>query len=639
MRIDVVKYLFMGPTSSRDLFFEKVQELGIIEFISEKGGFKQKDSEIDLFIHALHILRRRTPVEQLARGRDVRSGIVVASDIVDKNERLERAREEKRILEKEIARIEIFGDFSLDELHAIENESKRVFQFFFTKKSREIEAPKRPEVFYVGEHFGLDYYVSLNPERVSYEGMTEMMIDHSVGELQSKLAEVNRNIDLFEGELSILAHYKKDVKAGLVDALNRQQLHESREKTEFHLEGGLFAVSGWIPKNKIPLLKQLEEQLDIVSEPVALEPTDRIPTYLENQGSSKLGEDLVSIYDTPSAFDRDPSLWVFVAFGLFFSMIIGDAGYGLILLGISLFLYKKWGKKPGLARRVILLSASLSIGCIIWGVITASFFGIKFPPDSKMRSLSFIDWMVDKKAEYLIAEKPEAYQELVKQHPILASQTEPYSFVTAVIQGEGKLASYPIHEEFADNVMMEIVILIGALHLMLSLLRYADRNWSAFGWVLFIIGAYLYFPSLLKAVSLIHYLFHIPPVLGAEIGYYLLLGGIGLATVLALIQKKWAGLVEPMQVIQVFADVMSYLRIYALALAGVIMAQTFNNIASKAPLIFGILIILAGHGVNFTLALMGGLIHGLRLNFIEWYHYSFEGGGKPFDPLALKKLD
>lgn len=639
MRVDVVKYLMVGPSANKDLFFEKAQELGIVEFVSEEGGFKPKSEEVDLFVHALHILRRRVPVEQFTRKEDVRSGVVLASDIVDKNERLERAQEEKRVLEKEISRIEVFGDFSLEELHKIEKQSGRVFQFFFTKKSSEIQAPKKEEVFFVGQHFGIDYYVSINKERVSYEGMTEMVIDHSLSDLQNSLAEVNRSIDLFEAELSILAHYKKDVKAALVDALNRAQLYESKEKVQTHFEGGLFTIYGWIAKNKIPLLQKLGDELDVFSEPIALESTDRIPTYLENKGAGKLGEDLVSIYDTPSAFDRDPSIWVFAAFGLFFSMIIGDAGYGMILLALSLFLFKKWGKKPGVARRVIQLSISLSIGCIIWGVLTASFFGISFAPDSKLRSFSVLDWMVDKKAAYLIKEKPAAYGELIKQHPELEKQTEPRSFVMGVIKGEGKVASYPIHEEFADNVMMEIVIFIGAVHLILSLLRYCDRNWASIGWVIFIIGAYLYFPSILKATSLIYYLFGVPPVLGAEVGYYLLLGGIALATILALIEKKWVGLAEPMQVIQVFADVMSYLRIYALALAGVIMAQTFNNIASKAPLIFGILIILAGHGVNFTLALMGGLIHGLRLNFIEWYHYSFEGGGKPFDPLQLKKLD
>jgi V/A-type H+-transporting ATPase subunit I len=54
-----------------------------------------------------------------------------------------------------------------------------------------------------------------------------------------------------------------------------------------------------------------------------------------------------------------------------------------------------------------------------------------------------------------------------------------------------------------------------------------------------------------------------------------------------------------------------------------------------AGLFFGALIIALGHVTNITLGIMGGVIHGLRLNFLEWYHHCFEGGGKKFNPLKL----
>lgn len=63
------------------------------------------------------------------------------------------------------------------------------------------------------------------------------------------------------------------------------------------------------------------------------------------------------------------------------------------------------------------------------------------------------------------------------------------------------------------------------------------------------------------------------------------------------------------------------------------MAETFNRMGIDLGLFFGIIVILGGHGINFVLGTMGGVIHGLRLNFIEWYHYSFDGGGKLFKPL------
>ena len=186
---------------------------------------------------------------------------------------------------------------------------------------------------------------------------------------------------------------------------------------------------------------------------------------------------------------------------------------------------------------------------------------------------------------------------------------------------------------------MELSIFIGTLHIMLSFLRYLDRNWAGLGWVFFMIGAYLYFPSFLGAVSLIHYIFHVPYELGTWIGRYILFSGLGAVVILAIIQHRLRGLGEIVGIIQVFSDVLSYIRIYALSLAGSIMATTFDTIGTQVTIYVGIFIILAGHMVNISLSLMSGIIHGLRLNFIEWYHHSFEGGGKKFNPLSLIKIE
>ena len=190
-------------------------------------------------------------------------------------------------------------------------------------------------------------------------------------------------------------------------------------------------------------------------------------------------------------------------------------------------------------------------------------------------------------------------------------------------------------DSFNDQILFELALFIGSVHIILSLLRYVGRNWSAVGWILFIIGGYLYFPYMLKTASLLNYAFGVPGTEGAAWGLNLVYGGIGLATALALVQKKWGGLAEPMVVIQVFGDILSYLRLYALGLAGAIVAATINSMAAEAGLFFGFFILLLGHTVNIGLGIMSGVIHGLRLNFLEWYHYSFEGGGKLFTPLRL----
>lgn len=639
MRIDVIKYLIVGPMRSRDAFFKRIQEMGIVEFIRKTPLPLEASPDVQNFIDALHVLRQMVPVKQEPTD-DYQSANVLASHVVERGAELERLRERTRVLTKEIERIEVFGDFSLTELHQLEQDTKRVIQFFFCKMNTETPSAARPEVIFIRQAHGIDYFMAINHERTSYEGLNEITINRSLGELNQELAETRLQIDIYETELASLAHKKKILKQGLYNTLNKYHLENSKNSTEALLEGDAFAVEGWIPKNKTKALEKLAEELGIYASKIAVEPQDRVPTQLENTGMSRLGEDLIGIYDTPSTSDRDPSLWVFFAFALFFSMIIADAGYGLVLLGISLWLYFKYGKKRGgFVRRLTLLSTFLSIGCIIWGTLLVSFFGIEFAPNSKIRDISIVNWMIERKASYFLNEKPAAYHDLVQEYPVLKQATTPDQFLKGVTRNQEGMGKYTIYNNFQSNVLLELAIFVGAVHIFLGFLRYAGKNWSGVGWAIFIVGAYLYFPSILGAVSLIHYVFLVPYAEGTLIGKYLVYGGLGLAVVLAIIQNRLKGLAEAMHVVQVFADVMSYLRIYALSLAGMIMASTFNNIASKLPLVLGIIIILIGHSLNFTLALMGGVIHGLRLNFIEWYHYSFEGGGKHFKPLSLLKFD
>ncbi len=638
MRVDVTKYLVMGAMSVRDLFFKRIQEEGIVEFISPTPPALETPPEIQNLIDALHVLRQMVSVKQ-GPTDDYRSAGVLARHVVERSHELEHLAEKVRIIEKDISRIEPFGDFSIPTLHEIEAETGRIFQFFFAKKSELLEAPKRPEVLFVGHAYGLDYFVAINEERTNYDGFIEILIETSLGELHDRLAQIQRQIDEYESELASLAHKKKLLQSGLVDALNRYHLNDSKERLQSLLNGEVFAVEGWVAKNKIQAVLKIADELDIHIESIQIEEKDRVPTYLENKRFGRLGQDLISIYDTPSCFDRDPSLWVFVAFGIFFSMIIADAGYGLILFGFSLFLYFKYGKKAGLGRRVILLAMSLSIGCMFWGVMMSSFFGIDIKPDSKIRDVSLINWMVNQKAEYLLTHKPKAYTDLMQEYPQLKDAATPHELMMTITRKQQGMGNYVIYDNFTDNVLIELAIFIGTIHIIISFLRYLDRNWAGLGWVIFMVGSYLFFPLLLGALSLIHYIFHVPYELGGMIGKYLLFTGLGMCVVLALIQRRLKGLEEIMNIIGVFADVMSYLRIYALSLAGIIMATTFNQIGTSMPIYLGIFVILAGHMINLTLALMGGVIHGLRLNFIEWYHYSFDGGGKEFHPLSLIKID
>ena len=97
-------------------------------------------------------------------------------------------------------------------------------------------------------------------------------------------------------------------------------------------------------------------------------------------------------------------------------------------------------------------------------------------------------------------------------------------------------------------------------------------------------------------------------------------------------------------VTKIFGDVLSYLRLFALGLASASLALTFNDlarqVAAEVPglgLLFAILILLVGHVLNLLLSVMSGVVHGLRLNFIEFYNWALLGEGYPFRPFRKKE--
>ena len=96
-------------------------------------------------------------------------------------------------------------------------------------------------------------------------------------------------------------------------------------------------------------------------------------------------------------------------------------------------------------------------------------------------------------------------------------------------------------------------------------------------------------------------------------------------------------------VTRIFGDVLSYLRLFALGLASASLALTFNDLAHQASqvqglgLLFAILILFVGHLLNLMLALMSGVVHGLRLNYIEFYNWALSGEGYAFQPFNKKE--
>jgi V/A-type H+/Na+-transporting ATPase subunit I len=638
MIIDVKKYLILGAKEDIDRFFSSAQQKGIIEFISPHGRKPTEvPAEIQHLLNAMKILRK-LPVKKAFQGEmDLQSAEEIAQKILDLRADAERLSEERRLLEAEIVRVAPFGDFSLEDIDYIERKGECEIQFLCMKTAKSHLANLGDEVIYIASDYDLDYFIAINKEPRSYPGMIEMRIDRPLGELQMHLGFVKESLHQIEAELKGFAGHLDFLHEVLVERLNDFNLIAAKKEVTYPLENSLFAIEAWVPSNKTNILYSIIDGMAIHCEPILIEETDRVPTYMENKGPPRIGEDLVKIYDIPATTDRDPSGWVFWFFALFFAMIVADGGYGLMYLGLCIYLKFKFPHLRGSAKRFLQLATILSISCVIWGILTSAFFGLQISPKGWLGKLSIIQYLAVKKADYHLAQHDDVYRFWVSKFENLAQVTSGQEFIDTAVVKKGHHMSYEVLDAFSDSILLEFSLMIGVIHISLSLLRYLWRHWAGIGWVTFMIGAYMYFPLILKATSLIHFVGIVDKPTGEAIGLQLIYTGIAIALFLALVQKRLKGIGEVATLIQVFADVLSYLRLYALGLAGAIMAETFNEIGISVGLFLGVLVILVGHSVNIMLGIMAGMIHGLRLNFIEWYHYCFDGGGHLFRPLMRLK--
>ena len=197
--------------------------------------------------------------------------------------------------------------------------------------------------------------------------------------------------------------------------------------------------------------------------------------------------------------------------------------------------------------------------------------------------------------------------------------------------------------------MMRLTIIIGALHLVLANLvnawryRRSPRFLAPLGWVAMILG------GLMAGIRIVG-----KQPLGL-VDVALLVGGAAAVLLFStarpysfgsigdLAWRLLDGLKSLANVSKAFGDVLSYLRLFALGLASSLLAATFNQIAIETAakvrgigLLAAILILVVGHGLNFILAMIGGVVHGLRLNCIEFFNWSLPEEGYPFQVFCKK---
>lgn len=631
MKIDLQKVLFIGAEAKKAEFLAAVQQAGTVQFIGTKvTAVDLLQSEFYDVVQAVKILQQfevpQTPDVVITNPLSFSQSV-----IFDKN-KLEECKALLKETKEALECIAPFGAIPLDEISSIEQQTHLRLKLWTALKKSDLSSIC-PHLILVSEDAHYQYFISLTPEPFSPpSGLESIPLSEKTATLAETKNSLLKEIATLEENIKRRAPLVASLKSSLITQINEAKRQRAGEEAEKVLDDRLFAMTGWVPKTQLESALSVAKSIDVFTDLLPTHPDETPPTYLENTRAKKIGEDLVSIYDTPSYTDADPSAWILVFFSLFFAMIIGDAGYGLIFLVTALLLQKKAKKASSPMKRFVKLVALLGISCMVWGFLTNSFFAIKFSPTNPLRVYSPLTYLVERQAQYHLTLQDATYQRWTDLHdgiPPTSLQEFLYESPSSSID--------PFYDGMADGTMLELALFIGSIHIILGICRYLNRTIANAGWLFCIVGGYMYFANFLNAPSLIYYLFGINPALGASIGIQLLAGGFLFAATVSIIKNGLADLFfVVMAGISVFADILSYLRLYALGLSGAIVSGMANSLIDKFPVIIAILIIILSHSVNILLSVVGGVIHGLRLNFLEWYHYSFEGGGKPFSPLTLE---
>ena len=504
----------------------------------------------------------------------------------------------------EIDRISAWGEFSPEELKDLREEG---YDFhFYRMGSKEFEALKAEEdvrFLRLAPVEKQDAVAVFGTLPASIQATEFIPGDNSISELKQQIEDANNGIKECDSTLKAASVYDHSFKKQLLNMQN--EVNYSAASATAQGDDDFVWISGYVPEVDLDKVKTMaaEKKCAWAIEDVA-EDDDKIPTKLRFNKVSKLIEPVFDILGVlPGYREQDVSLWFLLFFTLFFAMIIGDGGYGvLILIGtIALRVKQKKGST------VTFLLFVLSIATVIWGAVTGTWFGM----ESAMKV------------------------------PLLKGLVIP------------SLATYPdyfgLTANQTQNAIMKFSFSIGAVQMVLgSILAIKDKiakkdlSWvSNLGWAIAVVAMYL-----LALNLVIHENISLKPVfalIGVAFVLVLLFGGM--SPDLSFGQGLKAGLANAftdfLDTISCFGNVVSYIRLFAVGMAGVAISQSFNGIAAgmHGPLIIlGVVVVLIGHALNIIMCFLSVVVHGVRLNVLEFSgQFGLEWTGLPYEP--FKKLN
>ncbi|MDD1711464.1 MAG: hypothetical protein LUQ37_11245 [Methanoregulaceae archaeon] len=586
MIVPMKKATIIFQSGDAEATITTLRKLGVMQVehqsLPESGDISVLLEKVAIITSSMDILNQVPISERKIRPQNQISGdwMAIASTIVELGRRQEQLELSSRNLISQINEWERWGDIDQNQVRSLAQND--VYLKLFQLPVREVgsfpDDVVAKTIFTAGD---IAHVVAISRRQFECPFKEVIPPEQGLSQLKERLSEYTRNRETIVSEITGSAGYYEnllDIKRKLEKEIEFQQVLAGMGR-----EGALGYLTGYIPYDRAEQL--IAESRNnkwglLIADP---SPDDNVPTLMRNPRWVGMIKPVLGLLGlTPGYRELDVSMVFLIFFSIFFGILIGDAGYGLVYIVITLLL-SLWLKKKMMMNREMRTAVSLFYllgSCaVIWGLLTGTFFG---------------QWGL----------------------PPLVPQLNDTAFVTT------------------------LCFFLGALHLSIahswraflkypSLTALADFGYICILWTAFFLAKTLIlgepFPAfgiwLVAAGVILVILFTNPKRSNILRGI-----GEGLGTIALSFMNN-------------ITDVISYIRLFAVSMAGLAVANTTNYLASGLgsgviALVAGAVILLSGHSLNLILGLMSVLVHGVRLNVLEFSgHANVTWSGSAFEPL------
>jgi len=393
-------------------------------------------------------------------------------------------------------------------------------------------------------------------------------------------------------------------------------------------EQELFALQGWAPSESATTVARDLATAGLSCVVQASDPADdeAPPTLIRYPFWAKPMKALFDMLGTIPGFrELDLSGFFMIAMPIFVAMLIGDGGYGLVFVAISLLFWRKLvARLGGPAAWLILV---FSITTVAWGVLTANYFGVTPETIAHISGLTLPDGQT--------GDVP----------AMLDSQSGGWAAIGRAMYHAGPL--YNSDPEQARNVVIKISFLLGCLHLIAAQLSQALRKYPDIR-ALANVGWAIVLPGMLGVIWQMFFI-GIDQPWGSWI-FVLIAVGLSLAVLFShpnknLLKMIGLGLISNiMPLVNTFSDTMSYIRLMAVGLASYYIAYSFNllavQVANGSHWLVALPVLAFGHSLNIALGVIAVFAHGVRLNMLEFSgNCGVQWSGYKYKPFAEMSAD